>query len=42
MDWQALSLSLQLAAVTLAILLPAGLCLGRWLAYTAFTGKAWI
>jgi molybdate transport system permease protein len=42
MDWQALSLSLQIAAVTLAILLPAGLCLGRWLAYTAFTGKAWI
>ena len=42
MDWQALSLSLQLAAVTLAILLLAGLCLGRWLAYTAFTGKAWI
>lgn len=42
MDWQALTLSLQLAAATLAVLLPAGLWLGRWLAYSRFAGKAWI
>ena len=41
MDWQALILSLELAAVTL-LLLPAGLWLGRWLAYTRFAGKSWI
>ena len=38
-DWQALVLSLQLASVTLLLLLPAGLLLARWLAYTAFKGK---
>jgi molybdate transport system permease protein len=42
MDWQALGLSVQLAAVTLLVLLPPGLWLGRWLATTRFTGKAWI
>jgi molybdate transport system permease protein len=42
MDWQALTLSLQLAVVTLVVLLPAGLMLGRWLAHTRFSGKAWI
>ena len=42
MDWQALILSLELAAVTLLLLLPAGLWLGRWLAYTGFAGKSWI
>jgi molybdate transport system permease protein len=42
MDWQALTLSLQLAAATLLLLLPLGLWLGRWLAYTRFAGKAWI
>ena len=40
MDWQALKLSLQLAAVTLVVLLPPGLWLGRWLAYGRFAGKA--
>lgn len=40
MDWQALILSLELAAVTLVVLLPLGLWLGRWLAYTSFKGKA--
>ena len=42
MDWQALTLSLRLAAVTLAVLLPAGLWLARWPAYTGFAGKSWI
>ena len=42
MDWQALKLSLELAAVTLLVLLPAGVWLGRWLARTAWTGKAWV
>lgn len=40
MDWQALTLSLKLAAVTLVVLLPVGLWLGRWLAYQRFKGKA--
>lgn len=40
MDWQALTLSLKLAAVTLVVLLPLGLWLGRWLAYQRFKGKA--
>ena len=40
MDWQALILSLQLAAVTLLLLLPLGLWLGRLLAYADFAGKA--
>ena len=42
MDWQALTLSLKLAAVTLAVLLPLGVWLARWLAYTRFAGKGWI
>lgn len=40
MDWQALVLSLELASVTLLILLPLGLWLGRALAYSHFAGKA--
>ncbi|MBA4175802.1 MAG: molybdate ABC transporter permease subunit [Leptothrix sp. (in: Bacteria)] len=40
MDWQALTLSLELAACTLLVLLPPGLALGRWLAYSRFAGKA--
>ena len=42
MDTQALVLSLQLAAVTLVVLLPPGIALGRWLATTSSRGKAWI
>ena len=40
MDWAALRLSLNLAAWTLAILLPAGVFLGRLLAYRRFVGKS--
>ncbi len=42
MDWQALVLSLELAAATLVVLLPFGLALGRWLATTRSPAKAWI
>lgn len=42
MDWQALVLSVELATVTLLLLLPAGLLLGRWLATTQFSGKPWV
>lgn len=40
MDWQALILSLELAALTLLVLLPLGVWMGRWLARTSFAGKA--
>ncbi|MBS4038035.1 MAG: molybdate ABC transporter permease subunit [Hydrogenophaga sp.] len=40
MDWQALILSLELASVTLLVLMPLGLWMGRWLAHTRFAGKA--
>ncbi len=42
MDWQALALSAKLASVTLLLLLPLGLWLGRWLSRTEFAGKAWV
>ncbi len=42
MDWQALTLSLKLASVTLLVLLPGGILLARWLAYTRFRGKSWV
>ena len=42
MDWQALQLSLLLAALTSAILLPIGLILSRGLAHQHFTGKYFI
>lgn len=42
MDWQALTLSLELAAITLLVLLPFSLLLGRWLANTNAPYKAWI
>ena len=42
MDWQALELSLQLALATIVLLLPAGVWLARWLAFTSFLGKAWL
>ena len=42
MDWQALRLSLELATVTLIVLLPPGIWLARWLASTTFAGKGWL
>jgi molybdate transport system permease protein len=39
MDWTALSLSLQLAAWTVALLLPVSILMGRLLAYRRFRGK---
>ena len=42
MDWAALRLSLELAAWTMAVLLPVGIGLGRWLAWGRFRGKAWV
>jgi molybdate transport system permease protein len=42
LDWQALALSAKLASVTLVLLLPLGLWLGRWLSRTSFAGKSWV
>lgn len=39
MDWQALTLSLRLGAVTLLFLMPPALLLGRWLAVTPSRAK---
>jgi molybdate transport system permease protein len=39
MDWEALALSLRLGLLTVAILLPPALLLGRWLATTRWPGK---
>lgn len=39
MDWTALWLSLELAALTVAVLLPLSILAGRWLAYAEFAGK---
>jgi molybdate transport system permease protein len=41
-DWTALRLSLALAAVTLAILLPLALVAARWLALTRSRGRPWM
>jgi molybdate transport system permease protein len=42
MDWPALVLSLQLAALTVAILVPAGIAIGRVLAWHHFPGKPFV
>ena len=39
MDWQAARVSLLLAALTAAVLLPVGVVLARWLAHTPSRGK---
>jgi molybdate transport system permease protein len=39
MDWQAARVSLLLAALTAVLLLPVGLALARWLAWTDWRGK---
>src|SRR5688572_7883337 len=40
MDWTALRLSLQLGGVTVLILIPLALLLGRWLAVTRVRGRS--
>ena len=42
MDWQAARVSLILAITTAALLLPLGLMLGRWLAFTPSRAKPWV
>lgn len=42
MDWNAFNLSLQLAAWTLALLLPIGVVTGRWLARTQTLARPWL
>ncbi len=42
MDWQAITLSAQLALATLAVLLPLALFAARWLATTPWRGKPWL
>ena len=40
MDWQALALSLRLGALTILLLLPVGVVLGRFLAFRKFRGRS--
>ena len=42
MDWQAASVSLVLALATATLLLPLGVWLGRWLAFTPHRAKPWL
>lgn len=42
MDWPAFALSVQVGAATILILLPIGVVAGRWLAYSAFSGKGFV
>jgi molybdate transport system permease protein len=42
MDWQAARVSLFLALATALLLLPLGLLLGRWLAFTTSRAKPWV
>lgn len=42
MDWIALALSLRLGALTVVVLLPMAVVLGRWLALTKLRGKGFI
>ena len=40
MDWAAIELSVMLATWTIAVLVPVGVLLGRWLAVARFRGKS--
>lgn len=40
MDWSALALSLRLGGLTVLILLPIGILIGRWLAFRRIRGRA--
>ena len=42
MDWSAFGLSLELAAWTVALLLPVGIVVGRFLAWRRFRGKGFV
>ena len=42
MDWVSITLSAELALVTLIVLLPLAIAAARWLAVTPFKGKPWI
>lgn len=42
MDWQALGLSIKLSTVTVLILIPFAIWVGRLLAYHQFRGKSWV
>jgi len=42
MDWQALYLSLQLGGLTIAVLIPIAIVIGRWLATTRLRGRSLI
>jgi molybdate transport system permease protein len=42
MDWEALGLSLQLGGLTVLVLIPIALAVGRWLAIVRFRGRGWI
>jgi len=42
MDWTSIRLSVELALVTLAILLPLAIAVSRWLAVTPLKSKPWI
>lgn len=42
MDWVAFWLSIKLGVLTVVLLMPVGLILGRWLAYSRFSGKGFV
>jgi molybdate transport system permease protein len=42
MDWPAFALSMKLAVATCLVILPVGILLARWLAWSRFNGKAWV
>lgn len=42
MDWVSFWLSIKLGLITVTLLLPIGLVVGRWLAYSRFIGKGFL